>query len=103
MVTNPNVYNFSAKIGDEGGLHVTSGLLHFPSQKPDIYMADFKVALRKWESCMHVYKASMKSRKGGEGREQRIQPQGPCTSKIIPPARPHLWSQLVFYYCAKTP
>jgi hypothetical protein len=67
MVTNPNVYNFSAKIGDEGGLHVTSGLLHFPSQKPDIYMADFKVALRKWESCMHVYKASMKSRKGGEG------------------------------------
>lgn len=38
---------FSAKIGDEGGLHVTSGRLHFPSQEQDIYVADFKVALRK--------------------------------------------------------
>lgn len=52
---------------------MTLGLLHFPSQKQDIYMADFKVALRKWKSCVCVHKASMKSRKGGEGDNLNFQ------------------------------
>lgn len=69
MVPNANVYNFSANIEDEGGLPVTSGLLHFPPQKRDIYVADCKAALRKWKSSVYGHK----SRKGRKGDPLNVQ------------------------------
>lgn len=68
MEANPNTHNFSAKIGDEGGLHVTSGLLHFPSQKQTFIRLIFKVPLRKLKTCVYVHKVPTKRRE----REEQV-------------------------------
>lgn len=67
MEANPNTHNFSAKIGDEGGLHVTSGQLHFPSQAQTFICLILKSLLENGKlACMYI----KFQRKGG--REEQV-------------------------------